>query len=184
MIKFNLNPNEQIVLIVRKHWIAIVGQAVATIVVSIIPLILLILLPLFVPNFPGWRIGNFIYLYTFVYSIVLMVVWVTYFFSWTEYHLDAWVVTTYRIFIVEQKGMFDREISSLTLDKIQDLTIDIDGFLPTMLKFGEIIVETAGEHKNFKFLNARNPEAIKVAINSIQKDFYSAGAMSAPEKVV
>ena len=40
MIKFNLNPNEQIVLIVRKHWIAIVGQAAALIFVTVIPLII------------------------------------------------------------------------------------------------------------------------------------------------
>jgi uncharacterized membrane protein YdbT with pleckstrin-like domain len=173
MIKFNLNPNEQIVLIVRKHWIAIIGQIVALVVVAIIPLILLVGLPFFVPNFPGWQVGHIIYLYTLAYAILLMVSWVTFFFYWTEYQLDIWVVTTHRIFIVEQKGMFYREISSLTLDKIQDLTIDIEGFLPTMLKFGKILVETAGEHKNFAFPNAKNPEAIKIAINSIQKDFYS-----------
>ena len=101
-----------------------------------------------------------------------MAAWIVFFFAWTEYKLDLWVVTTHRIFIVEQRSMFNREVSSLTLDKIQDLTIDIQGFLPTMLKFGDILVETAGEHKNFEFRNVKNPEAIKVAINSIQKDFY------------
>lgn len=196
MIKFNLNPNEQIVLIVRKHWIAIIGQAIISVIVAIIPLIILFIVPLFAPSFPGWQTGNLMYLYTFAYSFLLMISWVTFFFSWTEYYLDIWVVTTHRIFIVEQHGMFYREISSLTLDKIQDLTIDINGFLPTMLKFGKIVVETAGEHKNFMFPNAKNPEAIKIAINSIQKDFYSrplpiasvanaseastAGAMGAP----
>jgi hypothetical protein len=173
MIKFNLNPNEQIVLIVRKHWIAIIGRILILAVTVVVPLLLLIALPLFVPNFPSWQTGNIIYLYTFAYAILLMLSWVMFFFAWTEYHLDIWVVTTHRIFIVEQVGMFHREISSLTLDKIQDLTIDIGGFLPTMLKFGEIFVETAGEHRNFAFINAKNPEAIKIAINSIQKDFYS-----------
>jgi uncharacterized membrane protein YdbT with pleckstrin-like domain len=173
MIKFNLNPNEQIVLIVRKHWIAIIGKVVATVIIAIIPLIILAVLPMFVPTFPGWYVGNLIYLYTLAYAFLLMISWVAFFFSWTEYRLDIWVVTTHRIFIVDQKGMFFREISSLTLDKIQDLTIDMPGFLSTMLKFGKILVQTAGEHKEFTFLNAKNPEAIKVAINSIQKDFYS-----------
>jgi membrane protein YdbS with pleckstrin-like domain len=181
MIKFNLNPNEQIVLIVRKHWIAIFGQIIALVVVAIIPLIILLVLPVIVPNFPGWQAGHLLYLYTLAYAILLMVSWVTFFFAWTEYHLDIWVVTTHRIFIVEQHSMFYREISSLTLDKIQDLTIDITGFIPTMLKFGKIHVETAGEHKNFSFSNAKNPEDIKIAINSIQKDFYTAGAMSSPK---
>jgi hypothetical protein len=173
MIKFALNPNEQIVLIVRKHWIAIVGQALMLVAAVIVPLLLLAAIPLFVPNFPGWQAGNLIYLYTLADAIWLMLFWIMFFFAWTQYHLDFWVVTTHRIFIVEQRSMFYREISSLTLDKIQDLTIDINGFLPTMLKFGEILVETAGEHKNFRFINAKNPEAIKIAINSIQKDFYS-----------
>jgi hypothetical protein len=173
MIKFNLNPNEQIVLIVRKHWIAIVGQIVSLVIVVIIPLLILLAFPFLIPNFPGWQTGHLIYLYTLVYAILLMVSWVTFFFAWTEYHLDLWVVTTHRIFLVEQRGMFYREVSSLTLDKIQDLTIDINGFLPTMLKFGKIFVETAGEHRKFSFPNAKNPEAIKIAINSIQKDFYS-----------
>jgi hypothetical protein len=173
MIKFNLNPNEQIVLIVRKHWIAIIGRAAVLVVVGVIPLLILTVLPMLVSSFPGWRTGNIIYLYTFAYTILLMVSWLSFFFAWTEYHLDIWVVTTHRIFIVEQRSMFNREISSLTLDKIQDLTIDIAGFLPTVLKFGKILVETAGEHQNFEFINAKNPEAIKIAINSIQKDFYS-----------
>jgi hypothetical protein len=173
MIKFNLNPNEQIVLIVRKHWIAIIGQIIILVLVVLIPIIILVAMPMFVSSFPGWQSGHVIYLYTFAYSILLMISWVTLFFAWTEYHLDTWVVTTHRIFIVEQTSMFYREISSLTLDKIQDLTIDINGFIPTMLKFGDILVETAGETKNFEFKNAKNPEAIKIAINSIQKDFYS-----------
>ncbi|HAO64723.1 TPA: hypothetical protein DCQ44_01945 [Candidatus Taylorbacteria bacterium] len=173
MIKFNLNPNEQIVLTVRKHWIAIIGQLVALIVAMIVPLILLLVIQAFVPNFPGWQAGHLIYLYSFAYSIWLMLSWSLFFFAWTEYHLDFWVVTTHRIFLVEQQAMFAREISSLTLDKIQDLTIDIEGFLPTMLKFGDILIETAGERKKLAFINARDPEAIKIAINSIQKDFYS-----------
>lgn len=173
MIKFNLNPNEQIVLIVRKHWIAIIGRLIVLLFTIIVPILILIALPIFVPFFPSWQTGHIIYLYTLVYTFLLIVSWVVFFFAWTEYHLDIWVVTTHRIFIVDQKSMFYREISSLTLDKIQDLTIDIDGFLPTMLKFGEIFIETAGENKNFEFKNARNPEAIKIAINSIQKDFYS-----------
>src|ERR1035437_2795411 len=173
MIKFALNPNEQIVLIVRKHWIAIIGQVFGLVIAAIIPLIIFFALPVFVPNFVGWQTGHLIYLYTFTYAIWMMIFWTTFFFAWTEYHLDTWVVTTHRIFLVEQQAMFYREISSLTLDKIQDLTIDIEGFLPTMLKFGDILIETAGERKKLSFVNARNPEAIKIAINSIQKDFYS-----------
>lgn len=178
MIKFNLNPNEQIVLIVRKHWIAILGQVVGLITAIVLPLLLLFLLPIFVPNFPSWQDGHIIYLFTLAYAFWLMLFWMMFFFDWTEYHLDIWVVTTHRIFLVEQRAMFYREISSLTLDKIQDLTIDLEGFLSTMLKFGDILIETAGERKKLQFTNAKNPEAIKVAINSIQKDFYTSGAMA------
>ena len=180
MIKFALNPNEQIVLVVRKHWIAIIGQIIVLICAIIIPLILLVVLPVFVPNFPSWQTGNMIYLYSLAYSLWLMLFWAIFFFAWTQYILDIWVVTTHRIFLVEQQAMFYREISSLTLDKIQDLTIDIDGFLSTMLKFGDILIETAGERKKLSFENAKNPEAVKIAINSIQKDFYSRPLPVAP----
>jgi hypothetical protein len=180
MIKFNLNPNEKIVLVVRKHWIAIIGQIAVLFVAAVVPLLVLIAVPVLVRGFPGWQTGHVVYLYTLAYSALLMFSWVFFFFAWTAYHLDFWVVTTHRIFLVEQRSMFNREISSLTLDKIQDLTIDIQGFMPTMLKFGDIYVETAGEFKNFEFVNARNPEAIKVAINSIQKDFYRMHMPTAP----
>ena len=172
MLKFNLNQDEKITLVVRKHWIAIVGQLAVYIVASLIPLILAGVLPFFIPNFSNLQTDKFVYLFTFVYSFWLMVLWLLSFFAWTTYHLDVWVVTTHRIFLVDQRGMFNREISSLTLDKIQDLTIDIEGFMPTMLKFGDILVETAGELKSFSFTNARDPEAMKIAINSVQKDFY------------
>ena len=172
MLKFNLNPDEKTILVVRKHWIAIVGQLAVYVIASLVPLILSGVLPFFITDLLSLQTTKFIYLFTFAYAFWLMVLWLLSFFAWTTYHLDVWVVTTHRIFLVDQRGMFNREISSLTLDKIQDLTIDIEGFLPTMLKFGDILVETAGEHKSFGFTNARDPEAIKIAINNVQKEFY------------
>ena len=180
MIKFNLNQNEQIVLVVRKHWIAIIGQVIMFFVAAIVPLLSIAVLAFFIPNFYTFWTGDLFYFSVFIYATWLMIFWIAFFYAWTTYHLDIWVVTTHRIFIVEQKGMFYRDISSLTLDKIQDLTIDIDGFLATMLKFGDILVETAGEHQYFKFINANHPEAMKVAINNVQKDFYNRPQPVAP----
>ncbi|MHA1748185.1 MAG: hypothetical protein ACTSYF_06020 [Promethearchaeota archaeon] len=67
---------------------------------------------------------------------------------WTVYYLNVLIITNKRIIDVEQHSLFRREVSEFMLVKVQDVTIEIPNFTASLFKFGNIIVQTAGE-KNF-----------------------------------
>ena len=64
---------------------------------------------------------------------------------WMDYYLYVWIITSERIIDIEQKGLFNREISEFTLDKVQDITVKVPNMMATFLKYGDVIIQTAGE---------------------------------------
>lgn len=62
---------------------------------------------------------------------------------WADYYLDVWIITTKRLIDIRQSSLFSRQISEFQIDRVQDVTIDIHGIIPTLLKFGNLRVETA-----------------------------------------
>jgi len=84
--------------------------------------------------------------FTILYLFLFLILWLLFFFRWTDYYLDVWVLTNKRIFDVEQKGFFSRSMSVFRLERIEDITININGILATFLKYGDIHIHTAGTH--------------------------------------
>jgi hypothetical protein len=60
-------------------------------------------------------------------------------------------------------------VSELRYQKIQDVTTEVEGFLPTLLDFGEVFVQTAGERARFLFHNVPSPYKIKGVLMDLQK---------------
>jgi hypothetical protein len=63
---------------------------------------------------------------------------------WTHYYLDLWIVTDRRLIVIDQVHFFNRTISSFRLERLQDMTVSIEGILHTFLNFGTIRAQTAG----------------------------------------
>ena len=71
-----------------------------------------------------------------------------------------------RILDIEQKGLFNREISECYLSNIQDITVVIDGVVPTFLNFGYLRIRTAAEKREFIFQQIPDPNKVKNVILS------------------
>ncbi len=170
MLQIDLTPGEQILKIVRRHWFAILGPIVSFGIMAVLPPALFIVIYGFAPNLPWTTIAPLLF---FLYGLWLLFGWNILFYWWTNFYLDVWIITTLRIFTIDQKVLFSREISSFTLDKIHDLTIDVSGIIATFLKFGRLSIETAAEKKVFLFKTAKDPENIKRIINDAQNDYQS-----------
>ncbi len=164
----HLEPDEHVILEVRKHWIVFLGSAMGLLLSALLPFLLFTIFKIFLPDvlnisFPG----NGFALFLFFYTLWLLALWLSFFVGWTKYYLDVWYVTEKRIIVVDQRNIFDRGISNLRFDKIQDVTVDIRGFIPTLLHFGNIKVQTAGEDNyDFSMTTVRNPEDVRRVIFS------------------
>lgn len=163
----DLDSDEHVIMQVRKHWIVFAGNATGLLIAGVFPFAVLMAIRLFIPGLiaalPMSQNNSAVAL--FFYALWLLAIWLSFFVSWTKYYLDVWYVTEKRIIIVDQKKLFDRVISNVRFDKIQDVTIDVNGFLPTMLGFGTVKVQTAGEDSTELVMTVvRHPEEVRKVI--------------------
>lgn len=151
-MKFELNPTEQLIAIFRKHpffiWIAIAKY----IFLALLPILVI---PFISPMISLQGYGSVLY---FSYLIIL---WVMFFVEWTDFMLDTWILTDERLIDVEQVSLFSRKVSTLSLDRIQDITTTEAGFLETLLGIGVVLVQTAGESQEFRIYGVKDPNQVK-----------------------
>lgn len=146
---YTLDPQEEIIRRVKKHWIAL-----APVIVSVGTILIIILagsygiaryrnaVPAVIPTSAITGIlGILLVLAVF---ILLTGVWV--------YNRNYILLTTKHLVRVEQRGLFSRNVSQLSLSRVQDVSSSTPGFLATILGFGNVTVQTAGEEDNFVFV--------------------------------
>jgi signal transduction histidine kinase len=163
--KIELEPNEEIVEIVRKHWFVLVKDLFATGIVLFAPLLLSVFFQaakdiIALPNLEAYSS-----LLLFFAATWMLVAWMMLAYSWTNYYLDLWVITNRRIILVDQRGFFRRFISSFRLERLQDMNIEINGIIATLLDYGTIEAQTAGgSNEEFTSNYMPHPREIKSKI--------------------
>ncbi len=102
----------------------------------------------------------------FFLSVYLMVIVLVSFVLWADYYLDIWIITSQRIIDINQKGLFNREVSEFMLDKVQDVSVEIPNMMATLMKYGNLKIQTAGD-RTFEINEIPNfYEAKNLIINS------------------
>lgn len=151
----DFEKDEYIVHEVRKHWFFLFTHVFFSLVLLLVPAFIyagISILPVTL-IFPG----NPTVLFLFLYTVWFFLIWVSIIVMWTDYYLDVWIITNKRLIDVEQQGLFRREIASVDLGKIQDVTSEVDGIFATFMKFGNLNVQTAGSEREFVIRNIENP---------------------------
>lgn len=159
-------PNEEVVHIIRRDMFVLLVKIFFSAVLVVLPALLFYVLVNFI--YP-YILENYI-AYTILVlctSFYYLFVWLFSFFSFIDYYLDIWIITNERIIDVQQKGFFARTISEQRLYRIQDVTSDMTGFLPTVFKFGDVHVQTAGAKTRFYFHQVPNPDDVRNEIISL-----------------
>jgi len=160
MISFE--PNEEVVFAVRKHWFVLIGETAFLIFMIAVPFAAhgifakTGLSVVFAEMF-----GNTNALSLVFTSLWFLLVWVIFFVVWTDYYLDILILTNTRIIDIEQKGLFSREVSTFRLDRIQDISVDVHGIIPTLLNFGDVHIQTAGEGREFIAKGVPKPNKVR-----------------------
>lgn len=119
----------------------------------------------------------------FFESLFMLFLWLYAFLVWIDYYFDIWIITDRRIINVEQKGLFIRRVSELYYEKVQDVTTDVKGFLPTIINYGDVIVQTAGEEDNFLLRTVSDPYQIKSLIAEQQRTRARKGSEQLSEMI-
>jgi uncharacterized membrane protein YdbT with pleckstrin-like domain len=151
--------NEKVELVIRKHKISLLGSFLYLLAMLAIPwIVFYIVAPialLFLLEAPYSRL---FLLLTLIYYLFL---WLFAFIVWIDYYYDLWLITDQRLLDIEQKGFFSRVVSELDLKRIQDITSEVHGILPTLFEFGSIHIQTAGEKNRFILESVPHPVTIR-----------------------
>jgi uncharacterized membrane protein YdbT with pleckstrin-like domain len=150
-----LDENERMLLKVRKHWFLIFRDIFGIVCMVLVPLVFISVTPIGM-SMMGTAQGVFLTCLWFMAgSIAIATVW-------TNYYLDVWIVTDKRIVNVEQITLFSRETTTMRVERIQDATVEVHGFLPTMLGYGNLRIQSAGDNgEHMMFQGLPNPEYVR-----------------------
>ncbi len=172
MISLKALPNQEsgevTVLFLRRYWLDLAGAFFFTLAMTIVPFAIwgaIKLGHLTIMSQPFW--GPALTLLLGCYMLVVAVITMA---QITDYFLDIWIVTTERVINIEQHGLFSRTVSELRLNQVQDITSETSGFLGTFLTYGDVFIQTAGEHERFQFKDIDNPDDVKLTIAKLVAD--------------
>ena len=165
MKEFELAPDEHVVLETRKHWFLFISELLPYTILTVLPFALPKLL-LLAPPLASY--ATFFDYHTLLsragLGVWLLIVWTSAWGAFTRYFLNAWVLTNHRIVNIKQRHYFSREVSSLLLSRVQDVTTDVTGILSSLLGIGTIKVQTAGEDVEFVMHGIPRPEQMRDVI--------------------
>lgn len=162
--KIQLEADEKILLHVRKHWFVLCTQIIGVILVALLPLFFIMVISR-AGSLASHTPVNMSLLVT-LYTGWLVLQWMALFSIWTNYYLDVWIITNKRLIAVDQKGFFSRTMSSFSLNRMQDISVNVNGILATFLDYGTLEIQTAGEEEKFRVTGIPSPADIKSTIIS------------------
>lgn len=164
--------DEEIILLLRAHWITNVLWLLFSFILIITPVILFPavfasgLLPFVLPS----NILTFIilvwYLLTFSFMMVKFLLW----------YFTVSIVTNERIVDIDYINILNKKFSETTISRIEDVTLREGGLVMAIFDFGDVIVQTAGTEVQFVFGDVPHPEQVVKIINGLME-----GVTEAPQ---
>ena len=146
-----LLDDEIIILILRQHWITLVPTILVVLILFLVPFFLFTQ-PFFDELTLAFRLVLWIFWFLGIGGIALQKA-VTWFYN-------VYILTDERIIDVNFPSILTSDISTTKIDNIEDYSMKSNGFLPTLLNYGRVDIQTAAEEKEFSFQYIPYPEKV------------------------
>jgi uncharacterized membrane protein YdbT with pleckstrin-like domain len=156
---------EKVVLVLYRHEFVLALQLLGHLII----LIIMTSAAIFLSGY--FTAGSIITAVWLIYFIFILYWWMTMFYLITMYLLDIWVVTDHRIIDSQQHGFFSRTVSEASLARIEDVSVEIRGLIPTFLNYGDVEVQTAGANHKFVFKQIKDPQGVKDTIMRLASQY-------------
>jgi uncharacterized membrane protein YdbT with pleckstrin-like domain len=155
---------EEVILYLHRHWWTLANRILALVTAAFLPFVAVV-------AFGQILIAeNLMSIFAFLWAGYYLMLWFFFFYSLTIYNLNSWIVTNMRIIDQHQRGFFNQEVAELSLVNIQDVSFKMEGMVATMMNYGRIEVQTAGNDQKFIFSDIPNPQTVKDEIMKIAAD--------------
>jgi uncharacterized membrane protein YdbT with pleckstrin-like domain len=166
-----INDTEDILVVCREDLIILVGKALVLFLVFFVLMAFRVILmgvldSFFLSLFDGFMFGVNVVLLTYFTLI------------FHNYYLSIQIITSERLIDIDQRGLFAREVNTLPINNIQDVTYKQNGLAGTVFNYGNVIVQTAGEQginsnsqiSGFVFDNIPDPATLASRLVDLYQD--------------
>lgn len=153
----HLNNNEQVLLVLHRHWFVLARELVIIFLMAFL-------------GITAFTLKHALYgfvkadvlepLLLFLLSLYALLMLFMAFAIWINYRLDVFIITSRRLIDIEQRGLFNREVSEFLVENVQDVSIEIPNMIATFLDFGTMTIHTAGE-QSFRMYEVPHTEKAK-----------------------
>lgn len=159
------SANEEIIIFVRRHWMPFTSWLCFIGIMVLLPLIagVILLLSNAIWIFELHRLS----LAALALGAYLLLVNAIFFTAWIEQYLDVAIITTDRLVHIRQVGLFNRRVAELGMERVQDVSAQMNGYLQSIFQFGTVVVETAGGAPDFVIRNVAKPHVVANTILTI-----------------
>lgn len=146
---------EQIILLLRKHWVTNVLWVFFAVLLFIAPTFIF---PVFFKtNALSFVPGNFVVILTLGWYLLSFGFALVNFISW---YFNVYIVTNERIIDVDFYHLLYKQMASARLARVQDITYKLGGVARAIFDYGDVYIQTAGTEVNFDFEAVPHPEQV------------------------
>lgn len=143
-------PDEHVMLVRNQHWATLFRPSLYIVVSLVLPY-------LFVKFLTGSVLGYALALYGlfFLFYVSRMIY---------AYRHGMMILTNHRLMLVIQRGFLSRAINEAELNRIQDVSSEIKGALPTLFGFGDVTIRTASKDSLLLIKHVADPYEVQQTI--------------------
>ena len=154
-------PEEEILMILRAHWITNIPWLVMAVILFWSPVVLRFF-PLLV-SFPA----KFQFMFVVIWYLILLMYLFEKFLSW---FFNMTIITDERIVDIDFVNLTSKKVSDADLDKIQDVSFTNAGAIGTIFNYGDVLVQTAAEVSEFIFERVPDPAEVAKILQRLRTE--------------
>jgi len=154
-----LNDGELLIRTMRRSWLKLLGAIILPLIIIIADFFFLFRLMFYWAN-----VGLVVFLTILLIGVFWLarcaIVW----------YYQVFIITSQRIFDIDQKGIFKKTVSSVPLIKIQDVFYEVSGAGQTLTKTGNVSILVADGKTKIEVKNISEPQRIQQLILRLKED--------------
>ena len=162
-LPFPLQEGEQVLQLVRRHWLYLWPTIFIKLLIAFVPPVLIAFALSAADAYEGtaatifWIVAA-VYLAYSVFQIFL---------TWYRYQHDMWAITNQRIIDSFKRHPFNLRLSTADLVNLQDMTVDRSGLLQTAFDYGDVLCQTAGADakQDFNLVGIPHPREVQALVD-------------------
>jgi len=152
-------PSEEIILLLRRHWVTNVRW--------ILIAILMLAGPLCLHSFPliAFLPGRFQIMAVIIWYLLTTAFIFEQFLSW---YFNVYIVTNKRVIDLDFYNILYYNQAQADLKEITDMNVTVSGVGRLFFNYGDLVIETAAEAPNIEFSRVPNPRKVMQIIEKLK----------------